>query len=596
MVLFRKARQYFIFLCISLIFLGNRAACLNPEDSFAYKTYVFGVDDLRLRTFLSKNSLLVQQESTPPPTVQAIRNMAEQDLVNLQKALAAQGYYDAQLDYFVDVRQTPVHVYLKINLGPQYTLGAFKIKSDPLGNNQVSYLASNIQILGVSLGTPATRDFVQESIKTALKYLQMHGYAFAKLKEDHVVIDRVSKKMLVALLFSPGPMVRFGNTFLEQNGEVTGEFIKQRLQWKKGEVYSEKKVMETLQILNNTQLFKVVRITHDDYVDQNGLMNMYIKLEGVKKNVFRPIARFTPGIGTEFGVSYQRFNAFKKGQVLSLEGGSGHSRKHVKANLMTPDVVQINTNLNVGLVGLIEQFKWYALKEGALKASLDAPLNEITHAQAGLGFEISRVEQQALTHDYRLLSLPMALTFKTKEGEAGPKEAARLKVEWTPYLAVFNRMNVFDTLSVKPDLFLPLFSDNNLIFHGWAKVDLAPGAGRHVLPVNKQFEALVRGYEYGYAGPTVNGLPAPSRSMLSFGAELEYYLTPQWSVLTFLDVGTTYNRWFPDFQNRLLCGVGGGLHYHSRHGIFYAELASPINRRANLDAAVEIYAGIKHPV
>ncbi|UNM06593.1 MAG: hypothetical protein H6925_02660 [Holosporaceae bacterium] len=60
--------------------------------------------------------------------------------------------------------------------------------------------------------------------------------------------------MQVALLLSPGPFVRFGNTVLEENGRVTGNFIKRHMRWRKGQVYSEKKVLDTLQTLNNTRL------------------------------------------------------------------------------------------------------------------------------------------------------------------------------------------------------------------------------------------------------------------------------------------------------------------------------------------------------
>ena len=547
---------------------------------------------------IAKNSILVQQETSPPPTIQAIKNIAEQDLVNMQKVLAAYGYYDTQVDYFVDIRQNPIHVYLKVNLGPQYTLSAFKLKSDPIGNNQVSYLAHNIQLVGITLDMPAKRSTIQDSVQATINYLQNHGYPFAKLKEDRIVIDRATKTLMAALLISPGPMVRFGNTILEQNGEVTGEFIKKRLKWIKGEVYSEQKVIDTLQSLNNSRLFKIVRISHDDQVDQNGLMNMYIKLEGANKNVFNPIFQHIPGLDTEFGVSYRHLNAFQKGQILGVDAIAGHARKSVKMSLTTPDLPKLNMNTNASFKVSSEHYKPYFLKGGQLHAVVDTPLNDYTTVNGGVDVEIDRIEQFTFTKDYRLLSIPLGVTFKIAEEDLEDKKEARIKVEWTPYASLFSHTNFFDSLSIKPDVFWPLLDTNNLILHGWADIGLSPGAGRHVLPANKLFfGAPVRGYQFQYAGPLSDSeMPLGQRSMASFGLELEYYITPTWSILPFLDVGTTYNRAFPDFRGRLFWGVGAGVRYHSPYGIFYLDVASPINRRSGTDNAMEVYAGIKRPV
>ena len=71
------------------------------------------------------------------------------------------------------------------------------------------------------------------------------------------------------------------------------------MRWKKGEVYSEKKVVDTIQSLNNTRLFSEVKITHDDRIDQNGLMNIYLKLESSGKNTFTPEKNYTSGLGLD---------------------------------------------------------------------------------------------------------------------------------------------------------------------------------------------------------------------------------------------------------------------------------------------------------
>ena len=128
---------------------------------------------------------------------------------------------------------------------------------------------------------------------------------------------------------------------------------------------------------------------------------------------------------------------------------------------------------------------------------------------------------------------------------------------------------------------------------------LSPGAGRNVLPQDKKYYAgggthePIRGYAFQMAGPLTGNIPTGGRSVLSFGGELYYDLEEDWSILTFADFGTTYDRQFPDFRTKLLWGVGAGVRYRTKYGTFYLDVASPVERRGSVDNPVEIYAGVK---
>ena len=275
----------------------------KPYPTVPYKTFLFGIDHKEIREAIFASSTLITKSNQPPESVSILKKRAEQDLVNIQKVVASFGYYDADFDYFVDVRTNPVTVYVKVQLNSQYKIGAFKIKSDPPNNNLIDLLGQDIKKVDISLEMPALKKTIQQGTINTINYLQKHGYPFARLKEDRIIIDRSKKEMQVALLLSPGPLARFGNTILEENGEVTGEFIKSHMRWKKGEVYSEQKVLDAIQSLNNTRLFSEVKITHDDRVDENGLMNIYLKLESAGKNKISPELDHVSGLGLEMIIS-----------------------------------------------------------------------------------------------------------------------------------------------------------------------------------------------------------------------------------------------------------------------------------------------------
>ncbi|UNM06592.1 MAG: hypothetical protein H6925_02655 [Holosporaceae bacterium] len=107
-----------------------------------------------------------------------MKNRAQQDLVNIQKSLAKFGYFDADLDYFVDIRMDPVIVYVKVKLNTQYTIGAFKFKSDPPNNTAVHVLEQDIKRVGVVLGQPALRKTIQKATVDSINYLQKSWLSF----------------------------------------------------------------------------------------------------------------------------------------------------------------------------------------------------------------------------------------------------------------------------------------------------------------------------------------------------------------------------------------------------------------------------------
>lgn len=131
-------------------------------------------------------------------------------------------------------------------------------------------------------------------------------------------------------------------------------------------------------------------------------------------------------------------------------------------------------------------------------------------------------------------------------------------------------------------------------------VGLSPGAGKSIVPKDKYYydgmgtREPVRGYAFQMAGPLNGNVPIGGRAALSFGFELYYDITDDWSVLWFSDWGTTYDRQFPNFQNKLLWGIGAGVRYRTKYGEFFLDVASPVDRRSNVDKPVELYAGIKH--
>ncbi len=589
-------------LLLSILILSNYvggsayARVMPPAAFIPYKTIVYGVDDPDIRKIISDHSLLLQGQSRPPSTVKEIKHIAIRDMTKLQKLMGDEGYYDAEFDFFVDIRVEPILVYLKVNLGTRYTLGSFKIKSEPKDDPQVALIANNVERLGVRIGTPAVKKQVNKATKKILDFLKDRGYPFAEIKKDHFVIDRESKKLFSAILVVPGPMARFGNIVVQRAEQgIDAEFIKSRLAWRKGDIFSQEKILRSIQALNNTRLFKSVKITPDDKVDDNGMVNMYISLDGLNTGELIVGYSHERKLGGVAKVGWEERNLFGNGEILNINAQVGKNRKLGEVGLVIPDFMEVlNMDAVIKMRAGIEDYPGYKKSGFDSYGMIQYPFLYYLLAQTGVSFEINNVKKNNKESSYRILGTPSGLYFSRIKGGKKPKKGFNFKVDLLPYMNVFGKMYSYLQTKISSELYLPITTDESVVFGMWGTTGLSPGAGKNVIPAHKLYYPgganSVPGYKFQMAGPLdASNSPTGGRSMINAGTQVRTYLTDELTLVGFMTWGTSYSRQYPDFSSALLWSIGGGIEYDTSYGDFKLRFASPVYRRENKDNAVEVY-------
>src|SRR5262249_61714193 len=141
----------FSILALSLsVGIGLSAAAVGV----AYKAEILGVEDDALRETLLAVSQLVAETERPPPTLEALKRRAEDDLPRLDEALASLGYYGAALGYDIDTKASPVRVTIHVKPGEPYHLAGYHITGDnpALSNGEIRITA---ETLGLQQGMVA---------------------------------------------------------------------------------------------------------------------------------------------------------------------------------------------------------------------------------------------------------------------------------------------------------------------------------------------------------------------------------------------------------------------------------------------------------
>lgn len=575
---------------------------LSPTATVPYKTFVYGIENVKLRHKIRSESKLVLGQNNPPKTINKLRMLAVEDMKNLQLVLGAEGYYDAELDFFIDIRTSPVTVYLKVSLGQRYTLGAFKIKSDPEDDPQIPMIASNINLLGIKVGMPAQKTKVKKAIDQVIKFLQDRGKPLAKIKEDRIVIDRASKEMHVALMIDTGPLARFGNTVIERNGGMSSDFIKSKLSWQKGDIYNREKIVQTIQKLNNSRLFRSINIMNGDKINSEGFLDIYVKLEGREPSEYIIGAEHGPKRPLTPNARWERRNLFGYGEILTMGTHMGAERKTGDVSLHFPDFKLVNLDLVTKVRAGKLDYPAYTKKGLDTKTTFQMPLfNPNIIGYGGVAFEINNVTrpgEDEKENTYRLIGVPLGVRYSKVEGGRQPKEGFRAQLKIFPYMTIFGKLKSYVRTKLKPEFFYPLTKEKNVVLTGWMNTSFTPGAGKGTIPTHMLNypggRNTVRGYKFQMAGPlTPEKDPKGGRSMMLMGVGLNHYLSEAVTLSAYMDWGTTYNRQYTDFSSAFLWGVGAGIKYHSEYGDFRLDVASPAKRRPSVDDAIEIYIGFE---
>ena len=594
-----KKQQFIsLFLCaiFGIVWASSVSAALSPRGHVPYRTFIYGVNNPELKQTLRRASKLVAGQARPPRTINELKQRAVEDMKTLQVELSAQGYYDAEMDFFVEIETMPVTVYLKVKLGPLYRLGAFKIKSDPPDDPQIPLIAENVGRIGIRVGMPAQKDKIKAAVDHVVKFFKDRGKPLAKIKDNRMVVDRASKEMHVALLVDSGPLVRFGNIIIEGSGGVSADFIKSKIVWKKGDIYNREKIMQTIQRLHNSRLFKNIKITNADEVNGEGFMDVFVRLIGVVPSEYTIGSEYEPKKGLISTAKWEGRNLLERGEVISLGSNMGKNQKTGEVSMLLPDFQTVNLDL----VTKVRAGKWdspaYTKQGIETKTFVQYPIfGPELLGQAAFSFEINNIEKGGdKENTYRILGFPFGLKYSSVVGGNQPRKGAKVTAKLYPYMTVFGKMKAHVRAHLKPKIFYPLTKEEDVVLLGWMDIGFTPGAGKSVIPAHKLFypggSKSIRGYKFQMAGPLdSNNNPKGGRSTILMGVGANSYLTDDITLSGYMDWGTTYDRQYGDFSTRMLWGIGAGLRYNTSYGNLSFDIGSPVKRRQNVDDAIEFY-------
>lgn len=531
----------------------------------------------------------------PPATLAQLRRRAQEDEKRLEEVLKSEAYYGGRVT--TSVRQAQggnFEVVYFVSLGTRTMIERFQITYSDYASGGDGRPSTGAE-LGLLPNRAATTDRVIELTQKALAHLHNNGYPEAKLDRRRVIIDISSHQGRVTLYMTAGQRFVFGETRIgNPDGRTDPEYVREISTMREGEIYDRSEVDRTVEVLRSTGLFSGISITSAEA--ENGSLPQQIELSERAPRTVRLGAKWSTSEGAGVRGSWEHRNLFGRAERLTLGLSIAQIEQSATADFRKPNFLRPDQSLLASAEFVHEENDAYTENRIKAGASLERSLGRWWTGSLGATFQITETEDINGRIAYQLIGIPALLRYDNTDDVLDPREGLRATLSAIPYFGASDqRATTFTRLEATGSTYLGLTDELVLALRG--RYGLIAADDTTDVPGSTRFYAggggSVRGYGFQKAGPLdAKGDPVGGRSVLEASVEARYRFTETIGGVAFIDGGQTYSTLEPSFSDPLLWGAGLGIRYYTPIGPVRLDIATPLNRRNNVDDAFQIYVSL----
>ena len=598
----RPARLMAVLACLVLCL----AAGAGRAQETPYEFTLQGIEEDDLVDLIESTSSLFRLREEPPPSPVGLERRADADREQIIAALRSFGYYEHGVDIRIDTAQTPAKVDIVVEPGPLYRYDDVVVTGPE--DEPVPELELDRKALGLDRGEPARARGVLDAEGRLAGQLSAKGYAFAKVAERRVVVDRADRTMDITFVVERGPLVRFGETTILGLADVEERVVRNRIPWRPGQAYDPALVEEARTTIAGLGPFGGVRVALAGEPGPEGVTPVEITVAERPPRVI--------GFGFEYS-SIEGFGANARWGHRNLFGGAESldatirwSRIGIDAStenveesnfaaeiaFRKPDFLLRNQALVLSFEILRENAEAYIRDAVVLTGGFEYQLTSRLFLRYGLQADQYRDRGNELRTVGTLVGVPLGLTWNRADDILNPTRGFRTDVELIPFKQLTDEGADFISGRWTLTGYHDIAADGNYVLAGRLNLGAIAGASLADIPPHRRFYAggggSVRGYGYQKVGPRDRfGDPRGGLSLFEASVELRTKVTESIGVVPFVDAGNVYATNLPKFGSDLKYAAGLGLRYYTGIGPLRADVAVPLNREPG-DASWAFYISI----
>lgn len=596
--------------------LAAPALAADPQP-YAVKLAPTGIP--ALDAALKGASQLVSLRRKAPVGPFALIVRARQDAGRLRTVLHSFGYYGGTVSIRLDGRPLDqrglADVLGKIPKG--VTVAArVAVRPGPLFRLRRITIAGDVPAaararLGLKPGQPAVAAAVLKAGARLQRALQEEGYAQALVAPPQAFEHPREHVLDVAFTVRKGRRARIGRIELKGLKSVNESFVRRRLLLHPGELYRPSAIARARADLAALDVFAGVAVHIGDHIGPHGHIPVVFDFTERPLHAVALTGAYSTDLGLSLSASWRDRNLFGNAEQLNLSAaGTGLAGSAVRglgydltAQFVKPDFLRRDQSLEADLAALKQDLQAYNQRAVTAALSLDRKLPPLWTFGFGAAAEAETIEQEGVTRNYALASLPLHLNYDST-GIAGtlldPTHGVRGSLAATPTLSVGSHAQPFATFQAAGSTYVDL-SRFDLAAPGRSVIALRGllgsivGAGPFMLPPDQRFyaggSATVRGFRYQSIAPLFpDDNPIGGTSIDTGTIEFRQRLPGDFGGAAFVDAGQVGGHSLP-FAGTPRVGVGVGLRYYTAIGPIRLDIAVPVNPLPGGDA-FELYLGL----
>ncbi len=537
----------------------------------------------------------------------ALLQGAQAVAARLGAALRSRGFYDATLTVNVEGQPVddaaalaaleargdsqPASFDITVDTGPRYRIGTIAIR--PAGA-ETSLPGVDRAGIGLAPGDPAEATSIVAAQDKLLGELRKQGYALASIRDRDLVVDHGTREMAVTFVVQPGPVAKMGAVRFSGTEKVDTSWLQRRVPFGKGEPYTPDKVEDLRGKLTSLGTFNAVRVKPATELDSKGELPIDVELTD---RLQRSIG-FGASYETQLGFAVEGFwvhrNLFGQAESLRLSAeinhlGQGYAILDTgfafRAAFRKPDWWRPNQDLRVQAAALREVLDAYTRKALIFGVGFDRTVSPRFQVRFGLAFEWANILRNGVDATYVLWGVPVSLLWNYADSDLDPTRGWRLQFDATPWADTGLGGNFFTVLRLTGRSYFDLGEPGRTVLATRASIGSEPAISIGGIPPDKLFYAggggSVRGFVYQSAGPRdAFDNPLGGASVVEASVELRQRLFEPFGAVAFVDAGSAYPGFLPDFSLFApRVGAGVGIRYYTDFGPVRLDVGFPLNRR-----------------
>lgn len=320
------------------------------------------------------------------------REVLDTDLERLTAYYYDNGYIEVKIDEpKVERKADGLHVTLKIEEGPQYSIGKVAI-----GGDQLADMTRAQESLSLEPEATFRSSKLRADITSLTEIYGDDGYGFVNINPE-TQIDPKSKTVDVTYTVSKGPIVHIDKVIISGNTKTRDKVVRREIELEEQRRFSGAKLRRSQLRLQRTGFFEDVNITTRKS-DQEDQLDLVVDVKEGSTGTFSAGAGISSGESFLFNVRLQEINLFGRGQRLVLNADFGSLRRNFSLDFTEPYF--LDTEILAG----VRLFNWEFLFDDFTRGGTGGTLRFL-YPLTALGFQNAfgfSLEDSRIGIEYRL--------------------------------------------------------------------------------------------------------------------------------------------------------------------------------------------------